>query len=317
MKRILSLMLVLLIACPLFVACGNTPPATEPESTEGVKKPAMNIFQKSNPAEDDVFNLLMIGNSHCFYYTDELVALAAAAGIKMRVSNVYYSGCTISMHYKWWKDGQSNYKFITHDENGKTVIEGANLEYCLKQANWDAISLQTGTADFMAKPADQVLSETKDMRTELWDYIKTQFPQSKHYWHHSWSYQLGGEKFGVKYDDVSKQHDLDANIAAIADQVCIENELLRVPTGPAWRKVRDGGYDNMCERIGVTGDYGHDGDVGGGQYLNACVWFETITGESCIGNTFRPEYGLSEDMINMFQQAAHAAVEQMKAEDGM
>ena len=309
MKKLLSLLLIISLALGSLTACGSAPETTEP--TEGEKKPAMNIFQKSDPAEDDVINILMIGNSHCYYFTDELVGLASASGIKLRVSNVYYSGCTISMHYKWWKEDQSNYKFITHDENGKTVIEGANLEYCLKQANWDAISLQTGTADFMAKPADQVLSETKDMRAELWDYIKTQFPQSKHYWHHSWSYQLGGEKFGVKYDDVSKQHDLDANIAAIADQVCIENELLRVPTGPAWRKVRDGGYDNMCERIGVTGDYGHDGDVGGGQYLNACVWFETITGESCIGNTWRPDYTLSEDMIAMFQQAAHETVAAM------
>ena len=318
MKRFLCLALALLLVCSLLGACNNAPTPTETtEPTEGESKPAMNIMQKSDPAKDDTINILMIGNSHCYYYADELVDLATAAGIKIRVSNVYYSGCIISQHYNWWKEGQSNYQFITHDANGRTVTEGANLEYCLKQANWDMISLQTGTADFMAKPAEQVLSETKEMRAELWEYIKGQFPQSKHYWHHSWSYQLGGEKFGVKYDDVSKQHDLDDNIAAIAKQVCLENELLRVPTGPAWRIVRDGGYDDLCSRIGVTGDYGHDGDVGGGQYLNACVWFETLLGESCIGNTFRPDYGLSEDMIAMLQKAAHDAVEQMKVEDGI
>ena len=318
MKRILCLALTLLLVCPLLGACNDAPTPTETtDPTEGVNKPTMTIFQKSDPSQDDTINILMIGNSHCYYYADELVGLATAAGIKIRVSNVYYSGCIISQHYNWWKEGQSNYQFITHDENGRTVTEGANLEYCLKQANWDMISLQTGTTDFMAKPAEQVLSETKEMRAELWEYIKGHFPQSKHYWHHSWSYQLGGEKFGVKYDDVSKQHDLDDNIAAIAKQVCLENELLRVPTGPAWRIVRDGGYDNLCSRIGVTGDYGHDGDVGGGQYLNACVWFETLLGESCIGNTFRPSYGLSEDMIAMLQKAAHDAVEQMKVEDGI
>jgi putative protease len=86
------------------------------------------------------------------------------------------------------------------------------------------------------------------------------------------------------------------------------------------RIVRDGGYDNMCARTGVNGglgDYYHDGDIGGGQYLNACVWFETILGQSCIGNTFRPEYGLSEDLITIFQKAAHDAVAQMKIEDGI
>ena len=78
----------------------------------------MNILQKIDPATDDTFNLLMIGNSHCYYYADELVGLATAAGIKLRVSNVYYSGCIISEHYKWWKNNEGHYQFITHDKTG-------------------------------------------------------------------------------------------------------------------------------------------------------------------------------------------------------
>ena len=60
-------------------------------------------------------------------------------------------------------------------------------------------------------------------------------------------------------------------------------------------------------------DTSHDGDIGGGQYLNACVWFETLTGQSCVGNAFRPDYELSEEMITMLQNAAHIAVETMRA----
>ena len=46
-------------------------------------------------------------------------------------------------------------------------------------------------------------------------------------------------------------------------------QLERVNTGDAWHIVRQGGYDNMCARIGINndlGDYSHDGDIGGGQY---------------------------------------------------
>jgi hypothetical protein len=53
--------------------------------------------------------------------------------------------------------------------------------------------------------------------------------------------------------------------------------------------------------------------VGGGQYLNACVWFEVITGKSCVGNSFRPDYALSAEKVEVLQQAAHQAVEDMKA----
>jgi hypothetical protein len=260
----------------------------------------------------------MIGNSYCSYYTDELVAMAAASGITMRVSNVYYSGCPISQHYKWWKNGESNYEFVTHDENGRTQEDGTNLKYCLQQANWDAISLQTGVADRLNKTPTETLNNTRQMRKELWDYIKTNFPLSQYYWHQTWTYQLGANRYGVLWTDPSQQIEKDKEIAEIAAGVCKEDGLICVPTGAAWQKVRNGGYDNLCARLAVNngeGDYSHDGDIGGGQYLNACVWFEVITGQSCLGNTWRPTYthngithSLPEDLIATLQQAAHDAV---------
>jgi tRNA dimethylallyltransferase len=53
------------------------------------------------PEEDDVIDILMVGNSFCYYYVEELAGIAAAAGVKMRVCNVYYSGCKMSQHYNW------------------------------------------------------------------------------------------------------------------------------------------------------------------------------------------------------------------------
>jgi len=320
MRKIFSVILLFALSLSMFTACSGASELPTTEPTEGVKKPTMNIFQKSDPSQDDTINILMIGNSYCYYYADELVGMAAANGIKLRVCNVYFSGCPISDHYKWWKEGQSNYSFITHDENGRTETKGTNLEYCLKQGNWDAISLQTGTKDRLNKTPEQTLADTREQRKELWDYIKMNFPQSKYYWHQTWTYQLGADRYGVLWTDPSQQHEKDAEIAVIAKAICKEDGLIRIPSGPAWRIVRDGGYDNLCARMGVNGGLGdcsHDGDTGGGQYLNACVWFETLLGQSCIGNTWRPNYTLSEEMITMLQQAAHTAVEQMKAEDGI
>jgi hypothetical protein len=61
-----------------------------------------------------------------------------------------------------------------------------------------------------------------------------------------------------------------------------------------------------------AGDNQHDGDIGGGQYLSACVWFEVITGKNCIGNLFRPGYPLPEEKILTLQQAAHQVAESRK-----
>ena len=51
------------------------------------------------------------------------------------------------------------------------------------------------------------------------------------------------------------------------------------------------------------------------------MWFEVLTGKSCVGNTYAPvytyngkTYTLDADFITTLQNAAHQAVENMKAE---
>ena len=48
-----------------------------------------NIYQKPDPSQDDTLNILMIGNSLCYYYVEELYGMLKAAGIKANVCNVY------------------------------------------------------------------------------------------------------------------------------------------------------------------------------------------------------------------------------------
>ena len=92
-------------------------------------------------------------------------------------------------------------------------------------------------------------------------------------------------------------------IREIGDEVAAENGAYVAPTGTAFQIARANGSGDL------SSDGCHDGTVTGGQYLNACVWFEFITGKSCIGNTWRPaKHALGEERITLLQQAAHAAV---------
>lgn len=306
-KRLLSIIALCLALCAVFSAC--TPAASNsPETTEEKK----NIMQTEDPKQDDTFNLLMIGNSFSFYFTEELFGLAKAAGVKMRVANIYSSGCTLEQHWTWWKGNMANYQsFTVIDENGTNKVEGVSLEYCLKQYNWDAISLQEASSCVRTASADMMIATTETYLRDLWTYIKEQFPQSRHLWHQTWSYQIGFDNFGYRVADVKEQKGYADRMKTAATQICQTYGLERINSGEAWEIVRDGGYDNLCARLSVKngeGDYYHDGDIGGGQYLNACVWFEILTGQSCVGNTYRPNYELSEDMITTLQNAAHQAV---------
>jgi hypothetical protein len=313
-KRILCLILSLLLCISLFAACA----AKESESTETGGE-TMEIMQKEDPSKDDTLNVLMIGNSFCYYYVEELWGMLDAAGIKANICNVYYSGCPLESHWKWWKSGEANYSYYTTNESGRKGIENVNLEYCLQQQNWDVISLQESSSKVRASGGVQAhLEKSKLWCTELWGYLKEQFPQSRYLWHQTWAYQVGYDRNGYQMTDLAQQ-ETDMQVQKdFALALCKEYNLERVNSGEAWQIVRQDGYDNLCARNSVNGgegDYYHDGDIGGGQYLNACVWFEAITGQSCIGNTWRPPYMLDETLIVTLQQAAHKAIEQRNAED--
>lgn len=318
--RVSALVALVLVFATLFSACRGT--ADTPETTEA----NMNIYQKSNPAEDDTLNILMIGSSFCYYYVEELYGMLDAVGIKANVCNVYYSGCPLEKHWSWWKNGEAHYEYFITNDKGRVKTEGVDLEWCLQQQNWDIISLQESTSRVFNVGAEAHLEASKIWRTELITYLKEQFPMARHLWHQPWTYQIGYDRNEYKMESFEQQQENEDIIKEYCVAVCKELNLERVNTGEAWQIVRkEYGYDNMCARIGKgvnnEGDYYHDGDWGGGQYLNACVWFEVVTGQSIIGNTYRPLYNangipleLTEEQIKMFQEAAHKAVEQMKAQ---
>lgn len=313
MRNIAASLAMVIAACLFFGACG-----TETSTPETSLELPSNIMQKSDPKEDDTVNILMVGNSFCYYYVEELYGLLQAAGIKARVCNVYYSGCTLQQHWTWWKQDQGNYTFFTTDENGRRAEENCSLEYCLRQRNWDVISLQASSRTTRAYTALDALAKTQAYISELSGYFREQFPLSKLYWQQTWSYQVGYNKDGYVMDTAEKQRQDKQSMREYSIMVCEKFDMQRVPSGEAWQIIRDGGYDNLCARLAYNnglGDNYHDGDIGGGQYLNACVWFEVLTGQSCVGNTYRPDYTLEEDLIVKLQAAAHQAVEEMKAEN--
>ena len=313
MNRIISIFLALLCICSLLASC-NAPQETTPTTQEAT---SMNILQKADPTQDDTLNILMIGSSFCYYYVEELWGMLDAAGIKARVCNAYYSGCPLKSHWEWWKSGEANYQFFITDENGRVKTECVNLEYCLNQYNWDVISLQENCLKIYKTGADQHFVNTKLYLSDLWGYLKEQFPMSRHFWHQPWAYQVGADRNGVQMLDISQQKSHMVAVRDYAIRVCKEYDLERVNTGEAWHLVRQTGYDTLCARQGVNGgigDYSHDGDIGGGQYLNACVWYEAITGKSCADNTYRPDYTLEEALIPTLQQAAHQAIESRNAQ---
>ena len=336
-KRIIALIMALVtLLCCFLPGCSQT---DAPETTEGKPK---DILQKSNPKEDDTLNILMIGSSFCYYYVEELYGMLSAAGIKAKVCNVYYSGCPLEKHWQWWKSGEANYDYYVTDDHGRVGVNGVSLEYCLMQENWDVISLQENTSRIFKTGAQTHLDNTQLYWQDLLNYLMEQFPQSRMLWHQPWTYQVEyGKESVLMTAELQEQYQKEIEDYAIGISNYFEGKVQRVNSGRAWQICRTKyGYDYLtCRQKSNSGkgDGSHDGDLGGGQYLNACVWYEVITGKSCISNPYRPAYQISaalsdelesklkiaidggnyvltEEMVSILQNAAHEAVAMMGLE---
>ena len=269
-------------------------------------------------------NLLMIGNSFSYYYVEELYGIAEAAGIHLNIYNVYKSGCTLAEHRNWLQSDEKNYEFyVTNADGRRRALSGdVGLKECLAVADWDIISLQQASTTYI-DTVDTAKALTEPYVGELYGYLREKFPNARYLWHQTWSSQIGYQHAtdaNNKVADRQTQKLRDANAIGLANYICQKYAVNNVPSGSAWDIARENVLigDTLCNRVNASGadntDNHHDGNVGGGQYLNACVWFETLTGKSCVGNAYRPDYNLSEEKIVVLQQSAHEAVKAIYGE---
>ena len=288
----------------------------------------------------------MIGNSFSNYFVEELYGLASAAGYEINVVNLYESGCPVRDHWTWLNDDSEEYElYVTNAAGRKKITSVKTIKGALAYAkdvwgeDWDVISFQQHFYPTLSENADVALDKTRWYAKQLFDYAKENHPTAELYWHETWPYQVGfgtegyyEEGVTVPSEQVStleQQATMYNTIKSVSSVIVKDNNVNMVPSGDAWVIARAkleaaGMVDDLCARIGTNGnrgDYYHDGDIGGGQYLNACVWFETLFGEDCTGNPYKPSYlnqsktdstgtvyMFTEAEMAILQAAAHEAV---------
>ena len=79
--RLLALVLALVMVVTLFAACGKTEETKQPEEPAKEETDVFaNSMQKSDPSQDDVYNILLVGSSAFYYQVEEMVGVAKGAG---------------------------------------------------------------------------------------------------------------------------------------------------------------------------------------------------------------------------------------------
>ena len=340
-KRIFSLALALCLLCGLLGACAN--------NTVKETEPTMQTQDKNHPGNDDTLSILMVGNSFCYYYVEELYGLLMAnpdpdrGYSNVQIFNLYYSGCNLNQHYNWWQEDAANYQLFKTDVNGRVEmapVKEWTLKNALNQGKWDYISLQ-GTVSGGSYAADDLsalCASITELAKPLLDFFHEQHPHAQLLWHRTWPFEVGRISGELVYDEALLEK-YNIGMQKVCDYLCGEfaaqqpYDLTMVNSGAAWPIARqenakletsflpEGG---LCARLGIrnektfpylpgnvnAGDGYHEGDIGGGQFLNACVWYETLTGQSCFDNPYKPDltngkYEISDELAALLRNAAH------------
>lgn len=281
---------------------------TEGQEVNAGEYTCSEIRKWSQDTENVVLDVLMIGNSFSYSFTEELRDMAAAQGIQLNLTNLYYGGRSIKAHWERLQDNQGDYEYWITNAFGRFQHPTVNtLKGALDYGNWDVITMQQHFNVERTVDYETALASCSPYGEDLHKYLQENYPDADLYWQQTWAYQVGyptNDNGMMPVDSTAVQTRQHTQIRDVSIALCEKTGMGRIPTGDAWQIARGILGDTLCKA-----DCCHDGETGGGQYLNACVWLEVLTHTSCIGNSFRPaDYVLDEEKVAVLQQAAHDAV---------
>lgn len=264
----------------------------------------------STDIEMDTINVLLIGNSLSTTIPQELYYIATNAGYRVNIANIYYPGCKSWQHWEWLNNDTPNYQYRHQSEMGDFIRRGdmSTSKNALEDMEWDYIVYQDWFMPDDASTLEQLYECHQEDAYNMMQYLKTNYPNAKHFYYQHWAWAVG--RLGT--ETVEAQTEMWERINTASTKFAEDNGFVLIPCGAAYQMAR------ADERIGDTlcqDDKLHDDGPGGGQYLNGCVFFETIFKDSCIGDTWRASNGPSEEKHLILQEIAHATVAQIHGED--
>lgn len=287
--------------------------------------------------KEKITNILVIGNSCAYYFMDELEGMASAAGLQVNVYNAYYglsSGNQVDAHWSNLTVDKNNpdkntYKFYKTAKGSRQQLgKSITLEGAITYTDWDVIVMNESVRPRKSDTYGAMYKNTVEDAKRIYDYLKEKHPSAALFWYQGFSYEIGWTASNDESEymtDRERQNENHNNIRLASRLICQQNEIGLLPVGDAWQLARENPTfgQHLTERWQGgkrLEDHYHDGESGG-QYLNACVFFEVIFQKSCVGNSFFPkaggelEHALTAEKVAQLQEIAHCAVASVYGED--
>lgn len=199
-------------------------------------------------------NILFLGNSYTSPLCDQVAAMGRAAGY--------------NVNYKCNAPGGTHFEYHVINSMGD-----------ITNGDWDVVVLQE-QSQRPSFPAQMVYYNSIPLSLKLVNAIREKNNCTLPVFFQTWGKQNGDSQnchagnYFCTYEGIQNRLTESYNTFAYLNQPAAV-----APAGEAWRT-----WSNRDELFGGDGSHASDS----GTYLTACVMFQTIWGESPVGNTHRP-----------------------------
>ncbi len=287
-------------------------------------------------SEPGTVRLLTIGNSFADNALTFLPDLVKASGHSLILGRANLGGCSLERHWRHVSEHEAD----PDGKAGSPYAGGtASLHQLLTKDRWDVITIQQVSL-LSHDPATYVPYGGNLVR-----YIRERAPQAQILVHQIWAYRVDDSRFTQKSaaGTPRTQREMYGQLRAACHALSKEFKLGILPSGdamfladadPEWGYRVDQAFDFAAAKFPALPDQSHSLHAGwawkssgeahslaldghhaspAGKYLLGCVWFESLFGESLVGNPFVPA-GLDGDHAAFLRQTAHRAVQDLRAE---
>lgn len=291
---------------------------------------AQDLASVDSTKQGKIVRLFTIGNSFSNNATKYLNDLVKASGNTLIYRTGSIGGSSMQVH---WDKAQLHEKDPQDPKGLYTSKLGLKEE--LQSQPWDFVTIQ------QASIRSHDLATYRPYASQLRDYVKQHAPAAKLLIHQTWAYRVDDPRFSVASPmpgEPATQEAMYRGLTNAYKTIAQELGIGRIPTGdafyladtdPKWGFRKDAAFNAKTAKQPSLPDQTHSLHMGwrwskqkddttkltmdghhanlAGEYLGGCVFFETLFGETCVGNQFIPK-GLDADYARFLQETAHKAV---------
>ncbi len=246
----------------------------------------------------DTIKVLAIGNSFSQDAVEQyLYELAEAEGFTMVIGNMYIGGCSLEKHVSNIRNNAPQYNYCKINADGKKMeTKSMTIAKALSDEQWDYISLQ------QVSSLSGIYNTYESSLPELVNYVKQHVGKEVELMlHQTWAYATNTSHTGFKNYAQCQIKMYTSIVDAVKKAAALVGIKKIIPSGTAIQNARTSFIGDHMNRDGCHLD------LTIGRYTVACTWFEALTHQNVVGNSYCPK-GMNHNYQEVTQAAAHAAI---------